>query len=131
SMVLGGGVVVGMGSLRDDPTTNASPQVIERTVNAAGGVSMTQQQDVSELYAKVKPSIVEINAANTRSTSGSLGSGIVLDKEGHILTNNHVIKGFDQIDVAMSDGTAVSATVVGVDAGNDLALLKVNVPADK
>ena len=100
-------------------------------MNAAGGVSMSQRQDVSELYAKVKPSIVEINAANTRSTSGSLGSGIVLDKEGHILTNNHVIKGFDQIDVAMSDGTAVSATVVGVDPGNDLAVLKVNVPADK
>src|SRR5687767_6602105 len=131
SMVLGGGVVIGMDSLRDDPATSASPQVIERTVNAAGGVSMSQRQDVSELYARVKPSVVEINAANSRSTSGSLGSGIVLDKEGHILTNNHVIKGFDQIDIAMSDGTAVSATVVGVDAGNDLAVVKVNLPADK
>src|SRR4051812_685555 len=132
SMVVGGGVGVGKGPLRDDsPASTASPQVIERTVNAAGGVSMSQRQDVSELYAKVKPSVVEINAANTRSTSGSLGSGIVLDKDGYILTNNHVIKGFDQIDVAMSDGTAVSATVAGVDAGNDLAVLKVNVPADK
>jgi S1-C subfamily serine protease len=131
SMVLGAGVVIGLDSLRDDPAINTSPQVIERTVNAAGGVSMSQRQDVSELYARVKPSVVEINAANTKSTSGSLGSGIVLDKEGHILTNNHVIKGFDQIDVGMSDGTAVSATVVGVDVGNDLAVLKVNVPADK
>jgi S1-C subfamily serine protease len=133
SMVLGGGVVIGMDSLRDDSSTSAqaSPQVIERTVNAAGGVSMSQRQDVSELYARVKPSVVEINAANSRSTAGSLGSGIVLDKEGYILTNNHVIRGFDQIDVAMSDGTAVSAKIVGVDAGNDLALLKIDVPADK
>src|SRR4051794_37761555 len=57
SMVLGGGVVIGADSLRDDsPSTTASPQVIERTVNAAGGVAMTAQQDVSELYARVKPS---------------------------------------------------------------------------
>jgi len=132
SMVLGGGAVIGADSLRDDtPAATTQPQVIERTVNSAGGVAMTAQQDVSDLYAKVKPSVVEINAANTRSTSGSLGSGIVLDKEGYILTNNHVIKGFDQIDVAMSDGTAVSATVAGVDEGNDLAVLKINVPADK
>jgi len=131
SMVLGGGVVIGADSLRDDSSTSASPQVIERTVNSAGGVAMTAQQDVSELYARVKPSVVEINAANSRSTSASLGSGIVLDKDGYILTNNHVIKGFDQIDVAMSDGTAVSATIAGVDAGNDLAVLKINVSADK
>jgi len=132
SMVLGGGVVIGADSLRDDsPSTTASPQVIERTVNAAGGAAMTAQQDVSELYARVKPSIVEINAANSKSTSGSLGSGIVIDKDGYILTNYHVIKGFDQIDVAMSDGTAVSATVAGIDAGNDLAVIKVSVPGDK
>ena len=55
SMVLGGGVVIGADSLRDDsPSASASPQVIERTVNAAGGVAMTAQQDVSELYARVK-----------------------------------------------------------------------------
>ena len=133
SMVLGGGVVIGADSLRDDSpaATTAAPQVIERQVTSAGGVSMTAQQDVSELYAKVKPSVVEINAANSRSTSGSLGSGIVLDKEGYILTNYHVIRGFDQIDVAMSDGNAVSATVAGTDPGNDLAVLKINVSADK
>jgi putative serine protease PepD len=92
---------------------------------------MSQRQDVSELYARVKPSVVEINAANSRSTAGSLGSGIVLDKEGHILTNNHVIRGFDQIDVGMADGTAVTAKIIGTDPGNDLALLKIEVPADK
>lgn len=132
SMVLGGGVVIGMDSLRDEGGgSSAAPQVIERTVNAAGGVSMSQRQDVSELYARVKPSVVEINAANTRSTGASLGSGIVLDKEGHILTNNHVVRGYDQIDVGMSDGTAVTARIVGTDPGNDLALLKIEVPADK
>src|SRR5262245_15605186 len=103
SMVLGGGVVIGANSLQDDSSSpsNPAPQVIERQVSSAGGVAMTAQQDVSDLYAKVKPSVVEINAANSKSTSGSLGSGIVLDKDGYILTNNHVIKGFDQIDVSM------------------------------
>ena len=130
SMVLGGGAVIGMDSLRDNDKQGA-PQVIERTLQSAGGVAVNNRQDVSDLYAKVKPSVVQINAANTRSTAGSIGSGIVLDKEGHILTNNHVIRGFDQIDVTLSDGTASSATIVGSDPGNDLAVLKVNLPADK
>lgn len=58
------------------------------------------------------------------------GSGVVLDKEGHILTNNHVVTGSNQITVTFNDGRKVSAKVVGTDSYTDLAVLKLdsNIP---
>ena len=53
----------------------------------------------------------------------------MLDKDGHILTNNHVIDGFDTVSVTFSDGTTASATVVGTDPGNDIAVVKTDADA--
>ena len=61
----------------------------------------------------------------------ALGSGFVWDQQGHIVTNNHVISGADKIQVTFSDGTTVPATLVGADPDSDLAVLKVDVSADK
>ncbi len=55
----------------------------------------------------------------------SLGSGFIIDPEGYIVTNNHVIDGADEISVRLSDGTLLDATVIGTDEKTDLALLKV------
>jgi S1-C subfamily serine protease len=55
------------------------------------------------------------------------GSGIVFDKEGHIITNYHVIEGYDELFVTLPDETTVMAEVVGSDPSNDLAVLKVDV----
>ncbi len=54
------------------------------------------------------------------------GSGFILDKEGHILTNNHVIDNAQKVEVTLSDKHKYKATVVGVDKGHDLALLQIN-----
>ena len=59
------------------------------------------------------------------------GSGFVWDKEGHIVTNNHVVEGADKIEVAFSDGTTVPGTLVGTDPDSDLAVVKVDLPAEK
>jgi serine protease DegS len=56
----------------------------------------------------------------------SLGSGVIISAEGYVLTNNHVIDGADEIQVALTDGRSASAIVVGTDPETDLALLKVN-----
>jgi serine protease Do len=61
---------------------------------------------------------------------GSLGSGFVIDREGHVVTNNHVIEGADEIDVNFADGTTVTATLVGTDPDTDLALLKIDAAAE-
>jgi serine protease Do len=61
----------------------------------------------------------------------ALGSGFVWDQSGHIVTNNHVISGADKIEVAFSDGSIVPAQVIGADPDSDLAVLKVDVAADR
>ena len=58
------------------------------------------------------------------------GSGFVYDKEGHIVTNYHVIKSVEELSVTMPDETVVAARVVGSDPSNDLAVIKVDLPAD-
>jgi len=55
----------------------------------------------------------------------SLGSGVIISSQGYILTNNHVISGADEIQVLLGDGRSVRATVVGVDAETDLAILRI------
>lgn len=59
------------------------------------------------------------------------GSGFVWDKEGHIITNNHVVADADKITVTLADKTVVPAEVVGTDPDSDLAVLKVDLPADQ
>ncbi len=58
----------------------------------------------------------------------SLGSGVIIDREGHILTNHHVIAGADEIEVALRDGRHASAKLVGSDPDTDLALLRIELP---
>jgi S1-C subfamily serine protease len=61
----------------------------------------------------------------------SLGSGFVWDKQGHIVTNNHVVAGAEKITVVFYDDTSVSAEIVGTDPHSDLAVLKVHLPAER
>jgi serine protease DegS len=58
----------------------------------------------------------------------SLGSGVVVDREGHIVTNQHVIANFDQISAQLADGRVARVTVVGSDPDTDLAVLKIDLP---
>jgi serine protease DegS len=60
-----------------------------------------------------------------RRIERSLGSGVILTKEGHILTNNHVIAGADAIQVMLYDGRSANAVVIGTDSATDLAVLQV------
>ena len=58
------------------------------------------------------------------------GSGIVIDRSGHILTNRHVVQGATRLVVELRDGTTATAEVTGMDAGNDLAVIRANLPAE-
>ena len=60
----------------------------------------------------------------------SLGSGVIMSNEGHIITNFHVIEGADEITVALFDGRDEEATLVGSDPESDLAVLQINLPDD-
>jgi S1-C subfamily serine protease len=60
-----------------------------------------------------------------------LGSGFVWDQRGRLVTNNHVVEGATNITVTLYDDTTVAAEVVGTDPHSDLALLKVDLPAER
>ena len=79
--------------------------------------------------AAVSPSVVSITA---RSASGEgQGSGVVIDKTGYVLTNNHVVAGAQQLTVTLHDGVTYAATVKGTDPSTDLAVVQLtNPPAD-
>ncbi len=67
---------------------------------------------------------------NPVSATGS-GSGVIVDGRGHIVTNYHVIEGARSLDVTLFDGSRHRAEVVGVDSGDDLAVIAINAPASK
>ncbi len=101
-------------------TTTATTAQPERPV--------LQQLDVSEIYERVKDSVVMVRALG-RLTS-SVGTGFVYDARGHIVTNYHVVAGGNQIYVSFLDGTMLPATLVGYDVDTDLAVLRVQPPSD-
>ena len=120
--VLGAGAGVGSYAYLADGQ-NASPL----NVTSAAPPSPAQNGTVAAAAAKIEPSLVTI--AVQSSGGGGIGSGVVLDKDGHILTNNHVVAGAgDQgtIMVTFHSGATATAKVVGTSEPNDLAVIKVD-----
>ncbi|NIO21061.1 MAG: trypsin, partial [Candidatus Aenigmarchaeota archaeon] len=85
----------------------------------------------SSVYELVKESVVEIRAfvQTLFGQSGATGSGFIVDRQGHIVTNAHVVRDSESIEVAFHDGTILSATLVGLDVYSDLAILRVEAPS--
>ncbi len=102
-----------------------NPQPIALQAQAAPG------NIAGAVYAAVGSSVVEINITGQvragMTPSGS-GTGFVVDEDGLILTNYHVVAGASNVSVAFSNGEQRTATVVGTDRSNDLALLRVELP---
>jgi S1-C subfamily serine protease len=86
------------------------------------------------VYAAVNRGVVNITTATEVSgffgdeTSTGTGSGFVIDRQGHILTNYHVISEAEAVQVTLYDGSTHEAKVVGADASNDIAVVKINAP---
>ncbi|HET7139913.1 MAG TPA: trypsin-like peptidase domain-containing protein [Arthrobacter sp.] len=126
--LVGGGVAtVGSGAF----FRNASPSAATSS-SQPGTVIVNNKDDVNAITAaalKASPSVVTISA--TSGSSGGTGSGIVLDDQGHILTNTHVVTLDGQsanaaLEVRTSTGNVVKATLVGTDPLSDLAVIKVD-----
>ena len=86
------------------------------------------EEDLIKLYDKVDHSVVQVTQDSNVPGASRLGSGFVYDKEGHIVTNYHVVAGDTinkEFDVTFTDGTGYKATVVGVDPFAEIAVLKI------
>jgi S1-C subfamily serine protease len=143
--VLGGAAAVGIGAAvgAGDDTTTVVSAVSGNAV--AGKASRVQVDDtasagksVQQIYRETGPGVVQV----TSTTSGgdsffgfgggggtALGSGFVVDKAGHVVTNYHVVEGADEVEVNFSGEDNIPATVVGTDPSTDIAVLKIDAQA--
>lgn len=122
------------------PVSSSSPTSTGQSGTPGGTTNLTLKEDsaVVDAVNKVKPAVVTIiNSMQSRrgffgsTTPTASGSGVIVDPAGYIITNNHVIEGEQSLQVIYSDGTKVSASVVGGDPIGDIAVIKVDgkVPA--
>ena len=129
--LIGGGVVAGSNALLGD---RLSPSAASNT-SQAGPVIVNNREDVNAISAaalKASPSVVTIKA--TSGSDGGTGSGIILDTQGHVLTNTHVVTldgkaANATMEVRTSDGKVYSAKIVGTDPLSDLAVIKIDNPS--
>jgi S1-C subfamily serine protease len=91
------------------------------TTTTATQATTTLDAVRESVAAKVKPTIVEIYV--TLAKGAALGSGVIVDSRGYIVTNNHVVSGALSIQVVLSNGTKEPAQLAGTDAAYDLAIL--------
>jgi 2-alkenal reductase len=87
-----------------------------------------EEQIVVDVYARVSPAVVCITAP--QQFGSCIGSGFILDGEGHIVTNNHVATADPELLVTLADEHTVPAELIGADPGTDLAVLQIDVPPE-
>jgi S1-C subfamily serine protease len=80
------------------------------------------------VIAKVEPSVVQVNVTTT--SGGAIGSGVIIDRRGYIVTNNHVVTGAQSVQVVLANGNKLPAQITGTDPADDLAIIKINPPAN-
>jgi S1-C subfamily serine protease len=144
--ILGGGLAVGgvavFGDLGGTTTT------VREVPSSAAAASTTPSSgpgsrlSINEIYRRAASGVVQVTSTTVVNVPAdpfggnpffpqeqrqqSLGSGFVVDKAGHIVTNYHVVEGARQVRVSFSNGSSMKATVVGTDPSSDLAVLEVD-----
>jgi S1-C subfamily serine protease len=141
--LLGGGLALGgaaaLGKLGDH-TTIIREEVVSGSP-APAAFQQAKRMSINEIYRASAPGVVHIettsrvqqstdffgNPFGGSQTQRALGSGFVIDKAGHVVTNYHVVRGASTIQVSFSNNERYKAKVVGVDPSTDIAVLQVKV----
>jgi S1-C subfamily serine protease len=123
ALALGLGLGAAAFAVLDDGTTTVVRQVTVEGSEpiAVGGLS------VAEIYDRSIKGVVEISAGS--GAGRAQGSGFVYDRQGHVVTNQHVVAGGSSISVSFWNGVELDAELVGTDPSTDLAVLRVDAPA--
>lgn len=99
------------------PNTASSPQ---GTSNSASNSAEAQQEAA---ISQVEPAVVELDV--TTNQGQAIGSGVIIDQNGNIVTNDHVVNGEQSMNAVLSNGMTEQATLVGEDTNNDLAVVHI------
>ena len=142
---LGAGIALGgaalLGGFSKSTTTVRELQPIQASPSSAS-FQRGKALSVNEIYRKAAPGVVQVTATQVVNTPSvdpffgfpvpqtqrqeALGSGFVIDKAGHIITNDHVVEGARSVDVSFSNNESMRARIVGVDPSTDVAVLQVD-----
>ena len=131
---LGGGVI-GSGVTYFVTGKNVSDNSSGNTVTVDPVSFATDSTALSaaEIYQKVAPAVVMVSTKTIQTVNGwfqqeaeGMGSGFIINTDGYILTNYHVIEGATEVTVTLSDGQEVTASVVNYDSDQDVAMIKIN-----
>ncbi|HSE82043.1 MAG TPA: trypsin-like peptidase domain-containing protein [Gaiellaceae bacterium] len=138
---LGGAAAVGIGAAIDD---DPDAQTVVSTVAAdpapakfEPSVTGTGSKSIQQIYEEAGPGVVQVTTSGLaaenpflgQEPSSTLGSGFVVDRDGYLVTNYHVIENAQEVEVNFSGDDRVPATVVGSDPSTDLAVLKIDAQA--
>ncbi|MGH3086691.1 MAG: S1C family serine protease [Rubrobacteraceae bacterium] len=104
-----------------------SVEIREAPTGNAPSVELGDEASVGELYDEHGPGVVSVDVASSDLGPGG-GSGFVLDDEGYIVTNQHVLEGADDVSVRFASGERMRAEIVGEDPSTDVAVLEVDAP---
>jgi S1-C subfamily serine protease len=144
--VIGGTIALGGAAVLGKLDTKTVE--VERVAAPSGPISQSTgsaagQRSIAEIYRQAAPGVVQITATSVvqvpsdsffgdvlppqRQEQTALGSGFVIDEDGHIVTNYHVVQGAKTVKVSFSNNEQVTAKVVGTDPSTDLAVLQVKI----
>ena len=119
-------------------TATPAPLPVSQTGLTQADIARAEEALVVDIYQRVSPAVVHITSRVMEMDFffGPLpregtGSGFIIDREGHILTNNHVVEGAESIEVTLVDGSTLPAKIIGTDPLSDLAVIQVQATADK
>lgn len=115
------------------PPTSLKPDIVTSNENTPSALAETvpvysKSLSLIEIFEKSEPGVVRVNVQrnDTGGVSGGVGSGFVFDKQGHIITNAHVVKNAAKVTVTFLDGRSYNAEIIGVDEFTDIAVIKVS-----
>jgi len=101
--------------------TTSTTTTSQSTASSSSANTVETQQEAA--IAKVEPSVVELDVTTARAEQ--IGSGVIIDTNGDIVTNNHVVSGAQTIKVVLSNGNTETAQLVGTDTKDDLAVVRI------
>ena len=123
---------VGVYGLEDRPDSVTIKEVAPPHKSSGGTIGTPADtggsSTVHEVYTRDGRGVVSVDVAATSDAGPAGGSGFVVDEAGHIVTNQHVVEGAEEISVSFADGVRREAEVVGQDPSTDVALIQVDAP---
>jgi S1-C subfamily serine protease len=131
--ILGGAVAVGLGQAIGEGSTTTVVREVQGGAPEPASFPSSSGRKISQIYDSAKHGVVQVTATSVVSDNPffgaqeqqAQGSGFVIDKDGHVVTNYHVVQGAKKVQVSFSDTELMDATVVGSDPSTDIAVLKI------